>query len=77
MIVGEVDDDINFAYDTNTEVYGSCAASLNGKMFVLGGWNQRKQVNIKHWQKIVTCIKHGLDKYNSRLQLDKCWRNAF
>ena len=45
---GEVDDDINFAYDTNTEVYESCAAALNGKMFVLGGWNQRKQVNIKH-----------------------------
>lgn len=43
---GEVDDDINFAYDTNTEVYASCAASLNGEMFVLGGWEQKRQVNI-------------------------------
>ena len=50
---GEVDDDINFNYDTNTEVSRSCAASLNGKMFVLGGWNQRQQVNIKQWLKIV------------------------
>ena len=43
---GDVDDDLNFAYDTNTEVWGSCAASLNGKMFVLGGWDKSKQVNI-------------------------------
>ena len=52
MIVGEVDDDINFNYDTDTEVRGSCAASLNGKMFVLGGWNQKQQVNIKQRHKI-------------------------
>ena len=44
---GDVDDDLNFAYDTNTEVYESCAAALNGKMFVLGGWSQTQQVNIK------------------------------
>ena len=47
---GEVDDDINFNYDTNTEVDESCAASLNGKMFVLGGWKQKQQVNIKQRQ---------------------------
>ena len=46
MTSGEVDDDINFNYDTNTEVHGSCAASLNGRMFVLGGYNHRQQVNI-------------------------------
>ena len=49
---GEVDDDINFNYDTNTAVDGSCAASLNGKMFVLGGLIQKQQVNIKQWHKI-------------------------
>ena len=43
---GDVDDDLNFAYETNTEVYVSCAASLNGKMFVLVGYNHRQQVNI-------------------------------
>ena len=53
---GEVDDDINLNYDANTEVFGSCAASLNGKMFVLGGWNQAQQVNIKQCQNIN--IKH-------------------
>jgi len=51
-----MNDDINFKYDTNTEVCGSCAASLNDKMFVLGGWNQAQQVNIKQCQNIN--IKH-------------------
>ena len=44
---GEIDDDINFTYDTNTEVYYSCAASLNGEMWVLGGYNHKRQVNFK------------------------------
>ena len=39
---------MNFAYERETEVYGSCGATLNGEMFVLGGKNQRRQVNIKN-----------------------------
>ena len=46
-ILGEVDDDINFTYEDNTQVYRSCAASLNDEMWVLGGNNQRRQVNPK------------------------------
>ena len=38
--LGEVDDDINFTYEDNTEAEGSCAATLNDEMWVFGGWNQ-------------------------------------
>ena len=41
---GEVDDDLNFSYEKNTEVYESCAASLNGEMWVLGSNHHPKQV---------------------------------
>ena len=44
--LGEVDLDINFTYDINTEVVDSCAASLHGEMWVLGGYNQKRQVRI-------------------------------
>ena len=43
---GEVDDDIDFTYDEDTEVEQSCAASLNGEMWVLGGYYEQRQVNI-------------------------------
>ena len=42
-----MNDDINFTYDANTEVYRSCAASLNDEMWVFGGDDQRRQVNFK------------------------------
>ena len=41
---GEVDDDLSFTYDPKTEVRASCAASFDGEMFVLGGWNLPRQV---------------------------------
>ena len=44
IIQGQIDDDINFTYDANTEVYGSCTASLNNEMFVFGGHNEKRQV---------------------------------
>ena len=47
-IWGETDDDINFTYEANTEVYESCAASLNDEMWVLGGYNQKRQVKF-YW----------------------------
>ena len=46
-ILGELDDDINFTFEDNTEVFYSCAASLNDEMWVLGGYNKRRQVNLK------------------------------
>ena len=42
-----MDDDINFTYDDNTGVSGSCAASLNDEMWVLGGASYMRQVNLK------------------------------
>ena len=46
-ILGEVDDDINFTFEDNTELYYSCAASLNDEMWILGGGNKERQVNLK------------------------------
>ena len=46
-ILGEVDDDINFTLEGNTEVLYSCAASLNDEMWVLDGMNKKRQVNPK------------------------------
>ena len=43
---GDIDDDINFEYESNTEVYQSCATTLDGEMWVLGGYYKRRQVNI-------------------------------
>ena len=42
-----VDDDIQFTFDENTEVYRSCAASWGDEMWVFGGYNQIRQVNVK------------------------------
>ena len=33
-----------FTYQTGTEVFHSCAATLNNEMFVFGGRNQKRQV---------------------------------
>ena len=42
-----MDDDINFTYEANTQVHGSCAATLNNEMWVFGGYTQTRQVNFK------------------------------
>ena len=39
-----MDDNINFKYDYNTEVYYSCAAAWNDEMWVLGGISKKRQV---------------------------------
>ena len=46
-ILGEVDDDIDFSYEANTQVSLSCAASLNDEMWVFGGNSKKRQVNFK------------------------------
>ena len=44
-LLGNVDDDINFTFEANTEVSRSCAATLNNEMWVFGGWSKTRQVN--------------------------------
>ena len=46
-VQGNVDDDIVFTYETDTEVFKSCAATLNGEFWVLGGYYQKRQVILK------------------------------
>ena len=55
-ILGEVDDDINFTYEDNTQVYRSCAASLNDEMWVLGGYEKKRQVNLKLHKSLITNV---------------------
>ena len=45
LFLGEFDDDIDFTFDTNTEVYLSCTAALNDEMWVLGGNSHEQQVS--------------------------------
>ena len=70
-----MDDDINFTYETNTEVYSSCAATLDGEMFVLGGENQKRQVNIINLQKPGHMLVIIITELNKMNHLDKqSWR---
>ena len=43
--LGNFDDDTLITYDTDTRVYGSCSATLNGENYVIGGWHKKNQVN--------------------------------
>ena len=43
---GDVDNHLDFDYGAHTEVFGSCGASLEGEMFVIGGWYRKRQVCI-------------------------------
>ena len=45
--LGNVNNDIDFTYEPNTGVTDSCAASLNGEMWVLGDFNNKRQVKFK------------------------------
>ena len=72
-----MDDDINFNYEDNTEVSGSCAASLNDEMWVLGGSHKQRQVNLQLLNKRVDMNNPSttlriLDEQDSRLQTNSC-----
>ena len=41
---GNVDDDTVFTFDAGTEVYKSCAATLNDEFWVIGGYERIRQV---------------------------------
>ena len=79
LFLGQIDDDINFTYDTNTDVYFSCSARLNDEMWVLGGVNQRRQVRdfLSFKGLRIATNTNILDEQSSKLQADKCWRVAF
>ena len=44
LISGNIDADTVFTYDINTEVYYSCAATLHGELWVIGGRYKKQQV---------------------------------
>ena len=45
---GNVDEDTIFTYDSNTDVYGSCAATLNDEFCVIGSrGSEKRQVRMK------------------------------
>ena len=50
FIQGGINENFEFKFNDNTEVYNSCSSVLNGEVFVFGGSstsnNRRKQVNL-------------------------------
>ena len=55
-----INDDINFAYDfVQTPVYRSCAATLNGEMFILGGPPDTLKVNTQNLETRTSIGKNG------------------
>ena len=48
LIKGNVDDDTVFTFEDDTEVFGSCAATLNDEFWVIGGYSKKRQVIIKN-----------------------------
>jgi len=45
--LGNIDGDTVFTFDADTEVWQSCAATLNDEFWVIGGLNKKRQVIIK------------------------------
>ena len=45
--IGNVDDETVFTFEAGTEVYKSCAATLNDEFWVIGGYVNRRQVFMK------------------------------
>lgn len=42
---GNVENDFDISYDSDTEIQGSCGASLNGQFWIIGGWNEPRQIS--------------------------------
>ena len=51
--LGNVDDDIVFTFEDDTEIYESCSATLNDEFWVIGGYYKKRQVIIKNAMKFV------------------------
>ena len=46
LSLGNIDGDTIFTFDTDTEVWQSCAATLHDEFWVIGGLNKKRQVII-------------------------------
>ena len=55
MFLGNVQRDLKLNFGKGTEVYYSCGATLNGQHWIIGGWNEKRQVS--HLQKSRSNIK--------------------
>ena len=44
-VLGNLNELMDFVYEDETEVSGSCSAILNGEMFVFGGWDEKRQIS--------------------------------
>ena len=42
--IGDINRAINLNFDAETEVHGSCGATLNGQFIIIGGENEKRQV---------------------------------
>ena len=62
--LGDVDDRLDFEYGAETEVRGSCGASLYDEMFVIGGYSERRQVYINNQFK----SEHLSDENNNNIE---------
>ena len=47
FFIGNVDDDTRFTFDADTEVFQSCATTLNDEFWVIGGYHKKRQVITK------------------------------
>ena len=45
MYLGNVQRDLKLNSEKGTEVYGSCGATLNGQHWIIGGYNEKRQVS--------------------------------
>ena len=45
IYLGNVKRDLKLNFEKGTEVYRSCGATLNGKNWIIGGSNEKRQVS--------------------------------
>ena len=45
IYLGNVKRDLKLNFEKGTEVYGSCGATLNGQNWIIGGYNEKRQVS--------------------------------
>ena len=45
IYLGNVKRDLKLNFEKGTEVYGSCGAILNGQNWIIGGYNEKRQVS--------------------------------
>ena len=59
-------------FEKGTKVHGSCGATLNGRNWIIGGWNEKRQVSdLSNKPRRVYDV---LDKSNRWMQHQKNWK---